>query len=93
MCGVLSLKSVVTHGINQTHLHKYTVINILRGLRTQTVKLIISVFDGIEYFLKHKVTTVNMYDVDVIKTVYDVNKVNFLFFFKQNFVSLGFTCE
>ena len=82
MCGVLSLKSVVTHGINQTHLHKYTVINIFREN-----------LDGVEYFLKHKVTIVNMYDVDVIKTVYDVNKANFLFFFKQNFVSLGFTYE
>ena len=37
-------------------------------------------FDGVEYFLKHKITIVNMYDVDVIKTVYDVNKANFLFF-------------
>ena len=42
-------------------------------------------FDGVEYFLKHKVTTVNMYDVDVIKTVYDVNKANFLFFFQTKF--------
>ena len=42
-------------------------------------------FDGVEYFLKHKITIVNMYDVDVIKTVYDVNKANFLFFFQTKF--------